>query len=298
MTSAPDRKPFPVRLPPELHKALKDRAESLPNITMNDLVIAGVKNVLEGTELTVVTGAEISDVKTELAIAAIEGESAKYFGIARHYENLGRVNLACLLYWSAAESLGRSDPKAAAKELITTANLARHRQPMAIALLRAALRWNPSNEVAKNRLGQFLYWEGDFEAALEHLAPVVGRDNHAKLFHGWATLRLAIAQSNRAGMTRGREEIANALETWAFGERDPQKRDAWLRQVAELADLGSEFRQTVVELIEYANDNTTWPTIAEQDVAAASRGSAGPEGNDAGADAEVTPPGSPPVEVR
>jgi tetratricopeptide (TPR) repeat protein len=276
VTATPDRKPFPVRLPPELHQALKARAESLPDITMNDLVIAGVRHVL-GEELTVVTGSEMSDAKTELTIAAIEGDSTKLFGIARHYENLGRLNLACLLYWSAAESLARSDPKAAAKELVTTANLARHRRPLAIALLRSALRWNPSNEVAKNRLGQFLYWEGEYESALEHLAPVIGRDNHAKLFHGWAELRLAIAQNNRAGMTRGREEIANALETWAFGERDPKQREGWLRQVAELADLGPEFRQTVLELIEYASDNTSWAVITEDDVASSKRSSAGPE---------------------
>ena len=80
-----------------------------------------------------------------------------------------------------------------------------------------------------------------------------------------------LAQNNRAGITRGREEIANALETWAFGERDPKQRDAWLKQVSDLADLGPDFRQTVLELIEYANDNTTWAALVEDDVTTAKR---------------------------
>jgi tetratricopeptide (TPR) repeat protein len=266
MATPQDRKPFPVRLPVELHQALKERAESLPDITMNDLVIAGIKNVLEGTELTVVTGSEMTDARLDLAVAAIGGEIGALKGTAQHFLNLGRTNLAFLLYWTAAEAIGRTDPKDASKELARTAVEAKTQRPLEMALLRAALRWNPNNEVAKNRLGQLLYFEQDYEGALEHLAPVTQRDNRAKLFHGWATLHVATSQGNRAGITRGREEIVSALETWAFGERDARQRHQWLRQVATLDEQGPEFRQTVLELIAYANDNTSWPPIALEDL--------------------------------
>jgi tetratricopeptide (TPR) repeat protein len=247
---------------------LKARAKELPDITMNDLVILGIRNVLEGAELTVVTDSEMTDARTDLVVSAIGGEVGAVKGAAQHFVNLGRANLASLLYWMSAEMIARDDPKQAAKELIRSADSTpRQSRPIAIALLRAALRHNPSSEVAKNRLGQFLYFEGDYAGAVEHLASVRERDNHAKLFHGWASLELATAQENRAAATRAREEIVNALEAWAFGERDPRSRSSWLKQVAKLAGKGPDYRQTVEELIAYANDNTSWNPISTTEVA-------------------------------
>lgn len=268
MAAPDDRKPFPARLPPELHEALKARAGELPDITMNDLVVLGIRNVLEGAELVVVTDSEMTDARTDLVVAAIGGEVGALKGTAQHFLNLGRSNLGNLLYWMSAELIARTDPKLAAKELIRSADSTpRNARPIAIALLRAALRHNPSSEVAKNRLGQLLYFEGDYAGAAEHLAPVRDRDNHAKLFHGWASLELASRQGNRAAMTRAREEIVNALEAWAFGDRDPRRRSSWLKQVAKLAAKGPEYRQTVEELVAYANDNTSWDPVSGTEVA-------------------------------
>lgn len=270
MPSPDDRKPFPARLPAELHEALKAKAKELPDITMNDLVILGIRNVLEGSELTVVTDSEMTDARMDLVVSAIGGEVGALKGTAHHFMNLGRTNLASLLYWLSAELIGRESPRDAAKELIRSADATpRSSRPIALALLRAALRHNPSSEVAKNRLGQLLYFEGDFEGAVEHLGPVRDRDNHAKLFHGWACLELALVQGNRAAMTRSREEIVNALEAWAFGDRDPRSRRSWLKQVGKLAAKGSDYRQTVEELVAYANDNTSWTPITDADVTAA-----------------------------
>lgn len=307
MPSPDDRKTFPARLPAELHEALKAKANELPDVTMNDLVILGIRNVLEGSELTVITDSDMTDARMDLVVSAIGGEVGALKGAAQHFVNLGRSNLASLLYWMSAELIARTDddPKAAAKtaakELIRSADATpRHSRPIAIALLQAALRHNPSSEVAKNRLGQLLYFEGDYEGAVEHLGPVRDRDNHAKLFHGWACLELALAQGNRAAMTRAREEIVNALEAWAFGDRDPRSRRSWLKQVAKLAAKGSEYRQTVEELVAYANDNTSWSTISDADVAAArdawTESSDGAEGDLL--ESELADLRQPPVEVR
>lgn len=301
MPSPDDRKPFPARLPAELHEALKARAKELPDITMNDLVILGIRNVLEGAELTVVTDSEMTDARMDLVVSAIGGEVGALKGAAQHFVNLGRTNLASLLYWMSAELIARDDPKAAAKELIRSADAApRNARPISLALLRAALRHNPSSEVAKNRLGQLLYFEGDYEGAVEHLGPVRDRDNHAKLFHGWACLELALAQGNRAATTRAREEIVNALEAWAFGDRDPRSRRSWLKQVGKLAAKGSEYRQTVEELVAYANDNTSWSQVTDADIAAARDAWTDSSGSAEGdlLESELADLRQPPLEVR
>lgn len=236
---------------------------------MNDLVVAGVRKVLDDREVTVVTN-DMSDVKLDFAIAAVGGETAVLFGIARHYANLGRLNLACVLYFCAAEQVAQRDPKEAARNVVRTADLAPTR-PLEVALLRAALRWNPNNDVAKNRLGQLLYWEGQFEEAKSLLESVVDRDNHARLWHGWALLRLAQEQPSRSAITRARGEITAALQTWAFGEGNPEERKKWLNQVGNLAAEGDEFDQCVAELLEYANDNSRWDTVNLESVAQARR---------------------------
>ena len=267
MAGTDDRKQFPVRLPSDLHEALTKRAKEL-DVTMNDLVILGTRNVLlEGVEPTDAGSSEMTDARTDLVVAAIAGEVGPLKGAAKHFANLGRSNLASLLYWMSAELIARDDPKTAAKELIRSADSTpRNSRPIAIALLRAALQHNPSSEVAKNRLGQLLYFENDYAGAVEYLASVRERDNHAKLFHGWASLELALEEGNRAASTRAREEIVSALEAWAFGQRDSRSRSSWLTQVASLAAKGPEYQQTVEELLEYANDNTSWETVSRPDL--------------------------------
>lgn len=279
--SGEEVQPFAARLPRDLHNALKERAADLGGASMNDVVVAALRTALEGAELAVVaTSGDFGDARLDLACAAVEGDIAALKGIARHYENLGRHNLSCVLYAAAARLVASSDPVAASRELVTTASQAqrRRRSELAKVLLRTAIDLHPTNLVAQNRLGQLLYFAGDFKAAVEYLAPVKERDNHARLFHGWSMLRLALDAGDRVGATRAREEIVAAMETWAFGERDPSARDSWLRQLVELDRLGEDYRHAVDELLRYANENSGWhPSLSRADFKAVSREPAGPD---------------------
>jgi tetratricopeptide (TPR) repeat protein len=212
--SGDEVQPFAARLPRELHNALKERAADLGTASMNDIVVAALRTALDGAQLTVVaTSGDFGDARLGLACAAVEGDIAALKGIARHYENLGRHNLSCVLYAAAARLGACSDPVAASRELVTTASQAqrRRRPELARVLLRSAIDLHPTNLVAQNRLGQLLYFAGDFKSAVEYLAPVKERDSHARLFHGWSLLRLALDAGDRVGATRAREEIAAAM---------------------------------------------------------------------------------------
>lgn len=261
-----ERQSLPVRLPVDLHRRLKERAESLET-SMNTLVEAGVRNVLDGGEIKLPSKSGATDAREDLVLAALSGEIGALKGIAQHYRNLGLLNLSSLLYGLSAEVTAMTDPKFASKELLRTASWPRQKRDLAIALLRAALRHNPENEVAKNHLGQALYFAGDYKEAIEQLASVRERDNHARLFHGWASLHIAREADNRSATTRARDEIVVALQAWAFGSQDHRMRDRWLRQVAQLDSLGADYQQTVDELLTYANDNTSWPEVSRDDLA-------------------------------
>lgn len=279
--SGEEVQPFAARLPRGLHNALKERAADLGGASMNDVVVAALRTALEGAELAVVASSgDFGDARLDLACAAVEGDIAALKGIARHYENLGRHNVSCVLYAAAARLVASSDPVAASRELVTTASQAqrRRRPELTKVLLRTAIDLHPTNLVAQNRLGQLLYFADDFNAAVEYLAPVKERDNHARLFHGWSLLRLALDAGDRVGAARARDEIVAAMETWAFGERDPRARDSWLRQLVELDRLGDDYRQAVDELLRYANENSGWhPSLSRADFKAESREPAEPE---------------------
>jgi hypothetical protein len=92
-------------------------------------------------------------------------------------------------------------------------------------------------------LGQQLYFDGQYSKAIEHLAAVRDRDNRARLFHGFGVLRLALEAGGGTRAKDGRDEVVDALEAWSFGNRDPQDRLKWIRQLAELdnstADLAA-----------------------------------------------------------
>lgn len=246
---------------------------------MNQLVEAGVRNVLDGGEIVLPSEPGATDANEDLVVAALAGEVGALKGIARHYGNVGLVNLSALLYGMSAEVVAVSDPKLASKELARTGSrFLRNKRELAIALLRAALHHNPQNEVAKNLLGQALYFAGSYAEAAQYLASVRDRDNRARLFHGRAALYLARDSDNRPDVKRAREEIAAALEAWAFGSQDARERTSWLRQVAEIDRLGDEFRQTVDELLEYANDNTSWQEVSRADLAAPAATGEAPDG--------------------
>lgn len=258
---------FPARLPQDLKAGLAAKADALPGTSMNDLVVLGVRHVVEGTAV-VVTPSGVADAHEDLVVGAIEGDIAPAKGIAQHFVDVGQPHLGALLYSYAARML--SDPKETAKELVRSADQIQKRsRPIARALLESALRSNPASDVAKNRLGQLLYFDGDYARAKAVLEGVREDDNRAKLFYGWSTLELA--GDNRSDIARARDEIVVALRRWALGERSPQKREKWLNQVADLKARGSEFGQAVEDLVAYANDNASWKPIDMSEVKPRSR---------------------------
>jgi len=261
MKPATEQKAFQVRLPGDVHPWLEAHAKSAGK-SMNALVVESLRRLRDGDAI-------IPDAREDLVVAALSGEIGALKGVAQHYGNLGLGNLSTLLYGLSAEMAAPTDPKLASKELVRTASRLPKRSELSVGVLRAALRHNPENEVAKNRLGQALYFAGDYKDAVKFLASVRERDNHAKLFHGWASLHLAREANNRSASTRARDEIVVALEAWAFGNHDGRARGTWLRQVAQLDSLGSEYQQTVDELLDYANDNTSWSEVSRADLAAA-----------------------------
>lgn len=260
---------FPARIPPDLKRALAERAEAL-GTSMNDLVIQGVRSVVAGAEI-VVTPSAVDDAHEDLVALAIEGEIGPLKGIAGHYVETGHHNLGALLYWVAARM--QEDHRFAASELVRSADRVRRRSPrIAKAMLQASLSLNPANDVAKSRLGQLLYFEGDYKGAVDLLERVREDDNYAKLSYGWASLELANTDEDAA---IARDEIVVSLRRWALGQRSPESRDRWLGQVARLRARGPVFEQSADDLIDYANDNAAWPAVNAEDVARANRRSSG-----------------------
>ncbi len=259
-------KAFQVRIPADVNARL-DALSKSSRMSKNKLVEAGVRHVVDGESVVLSAELGATDAREELVLAALSGEIGALKGTAQHYGNLGLHNLSALLYGLSAEVAAARDPKLASKELVRTATrLPRQKREIALGLLRAALRHNPENEVAKNHLGQMAYFASDYREAVKQLASVRERDNYAKLFYGWASLHLARKAENRSATTRARDEIVVALEAWAFGNHDSRARGKWLNQVAELDRLGPDFQQTVDELLAFANDNTGWAAVSRSDL--------------------------------
>ncbi|MBM4023167.1 MAG: tetratricopeptide repeat protein [Planctomycetes bacterium] len=257
---------FPARLPPDLKKALSERAEALGK-SMNDLVVLGVRNVLEATPLDL-TPSAVEDAHEDLVVLTIEGEIGPAKGIAGHYAELHQHNLSALLYWMASRM--QTDPRLIATELVRSADGVRKRSSrIAKALLKSALEYNPASDVAKSRLGQLLYFEGDYAGAIELLDRVREDDNYAKLFHGWATLELALREGGST--VAAREEIVVAMRRWALGQRSPENRERWLANLARLWEHGPDFERLVADLVSYANDNSSWALIKVEDAVRSER---------------------------
>jgi hypothetical protein len=247
---------FPARLPAQLKEALDRKARAL-GTSMNELVVIGVRNVVEGSDL-IVAPSGVVDAHEDLVLFAIEGEIGPAKGIARHYMESGQPRLGALLYWFAAQM--QTDPREKAKELVRSAGQIRDlSRPIAIALLRAALECNPASDVAKSRLGQILHYEGDHAGAKAMLESVRADDNYARLSYGWSCLELAGEDQEAARSAT--DEIAVSLRRWALGDSSPVSRNKWINQVARLKDRGSRFQQTVEDLINYSNDNASWKPI-------------------------------------
>lgn len=265
-----DEKKINIPLRAEVHRQLKDKAQSV-GLTMYEIAAAAIEEAVTGEAVTVVaTDPEMGDTKADLALLAVRGEIAPLMGIAKHYANLNKPRLATVLYALAAERIaagsadGEPDISEAVRQLLHTASVARQhwkQNELAEALYQRALVLQPNNLAAKNHLGQLRYFSGDREGAVEYLQKVKDRDNRALLFYGRARYELARDAGDPVEQKRAREDIVAALETWAFGNPDPDERRLWLRQVANVEAYGADLSQAVDELIDYANANSSWKSI-------------------------------------
>ncbi len=169
-------KAFQVRIPADVNARL-DALSKSSRMSKNKLVEAGVRHVVDGESVVLSAELGATDAREELVLAALSGEIGALKGTAQHYGNLGLHNLSALLYGLSAEVAAARDPKLASKELVRTATrLPRQKREIALGLLRAALRHNPENEVAKNHLGQMAYFASDYREAVKQLASVRERD--------------------------------------------------------------------------------------------------------------------------
>ena len=269
------RKNFSIRLPAALYDAFsiraKDRGQSLNNF-IGDALAAFV----ERPDLA--PGQVGPDISPNIARDAVrQGPEAipALKGIATHAAKRDQVNLACVLWAAAARLVGVTEGSVrAAEELNHSAEVAEESKhyELAVALWREALLIDPNNLETANRLGQRLhhlaYRSGDVERYREAerlLARVTFVDNHAKLFHGWSALRVAMSDQAVDQRDRAIAEIDEALKAWAFGQRQPAERMRWLRQVRRLVDEG--YQGQAENLIDFANRNARWEPLSPQDLA-------------------------------
>jgi hypothetical protein len=260
-----------IPLAVETHQALRQQAGSL-GVTMYELAAKAVEAAIENRTVSVNVDPSLGDVRTDEAVAAIGGDPDAPASIARHYMNLNKPHLAAVMATFAAERTGEAGDHARASRELTRFAGERGRLSVGlrIALLERALTIHNQNLVARNLLGQHLYFDKQYSRAIEHLVAVRDRDNRARLFHGFAVLRLALEAGDRTRAKDGRDEVVEALEAWSFGNRDPKDRLRWIRQLAELDASSPDFAHTVDELIEYANMNSDWKEpVSRADVATA-----------------------------
>jgi hypothetical protein len=248
-----------IPLSQDIHQRAKAAARSA-GITLYEFASKAVEAAVEERTVEVIADPTLGDVRLQEAVDAIGGGAEALIAISRHYINLGKPVLAAVLVTTAAERIarpiaGEPDPGRAAKELSRGAADRDLPAQVKIALLERAVAIDPAYVQARNLLGQQLYFDGQFERAEKQLATVP--DNRARLFHGWAVLKLAKASGDTNSMNRGRDKIVAALEEWSVGNRDPGDRWSWITQVATLLREGDEFSHTIDQLVQYAK-NADW----------------------------------------
>lgn len=276
--SAPElgqRRNFSIRLPASLYQqleALSERTgESMNKLIGNAVAVLVKRPDLAPTEVGNDINAQIARDAVRQGLEAI----GPLKGIAKHASNRDQVALACVLWAAAARLVQQADgPERAAEELNHSAQVAEasNRIELAIALYEEALKLDPNNLEAENRLGQRLHHlasqHGDdierYREAERHLSRVTFVDNHAKLFHGWSALYVAKADSHPYRRDHALGAIDDALKSWAFGQRSGTERPKWLRQVRRLADAGHHDRAAA--LVEFANRNAKWDTIHDAEL--------------------------------
>jgi len=175
------------------------------------------------------------------------------------------LNLACLLFGVASDRVASVEGvEAASREFGAAAALARRhsRTQIAEALWRESVRRDPTNLRSSSSLGQLLHHQGRYEEALALLEPASQVDNYALLFLGWSLLLRGKDTDDIASIRRGGMSVKKALETWSYQNRDDTQREAWLRHVRRLSRVGSDWADTVREVIDFANANASWAPVS------------------------------------
>jgi tetratricopeptide (TPR) repeat protein len=273
----PSRKNFSVRLPDSLYGRLEALGQRTGE-SMNKLIGTAVAMLVNAPELA--PTAVANDINAQIARDAVrQGPEAigPLKGIAKHAHNRDQVALASVLWAAAARLVAEVDgPERASQDLSHTAVVADSsgRHELAVALFEEALRLDPNNLEAANRLGQRLHHlahqhDDDVERyrqAERHLARVTFVDSYAKLFHGWAALYVARADHDPYMEDRAVGEIDEALKAWAFSDRGGKDRTSWVRHLKRLEGMG--LHERVLGLIDFAARNARWQQVTLADVAA------------------------------
>lgn len=267
-----------VRFPEPLHRELRSRSAK-EGVPMNELVARAVADLLARPDLSPApTTDDVSSQIAQDAVAMTESAIGPLKGIAKHSLNKGHVAMASVLYAAAARLVRQQDgDEVASLELAHTADViegANHYE-LAVALWREAVRLDPNNLGAVNRLGQRLHHlaqrGGDDVDRYREAERLLGRatfvDNYAKLFHGWSKFFVARADGDVEGQHQARNEVIEALKQWAFGTRDGVARRGWIRQLKRLARAG--LNDEVRELVEFANRNAGWDPIGPDELSEA-----------------------------
>jgi tetratricopeptide (TPR) repeat protein len=267
---------FSVRLPADLYEELTALREQSGE-SMNKLIGDAVAAFVDRPDLALTSAPR--DINPRIAQDAVRQSTdaiGPLKGIAKHASNRGDMALASVLYAAAARLIREKDgAETASVELARSAMAAEQSRylELAVALYEEALRVNPNNLEAANRLGQRLHHlaasHGDdverYRRAAEQLARVTFVDNHAKLFHGWSALHVARADGDRFAEERAVADIEEALKAWAFSQRADDQRRSWLRQIQRLVQAGLAARAE--SLVEFANSNARWRPIEPNDIA-------------------------------
>ncbi|MGH2365291.1 MAG: ribbon-helix-helix protein, CopG family [Chloroflexota bacterium] len=276
------RRNFSVRLPERLYEELDSMARG-QGVSMNWLIGQAVASLVGHPEFSPVS--TTADIDSKIARDSVRQDPDQQpspigalKGIAKYLSNRGEIALACVL-WAAAARLVNAQrnggPEKASVELAHSAAVAEgaNHQELAVALFEEALRLDPNNLEATNRLGQLLHHlaqqRGDdierYREAEEQLARVAFLDDRAMLFHGWASFYIARSERDATGEKQATAEIQRALERWAFQNPNDQERVSWLRQVRRLADVG--LRSQADELIDFASRNARWRKVEREEIA-------------------------------
>ena len=265
---------FSVRVPRSLHRDLSEWAAQ-EDASLNQLLVTVLTQAATRRAWRPQTPAtSVEDASEQLAATAVSPASesiAALKGIGTHLRRAGALNLACVLYAAAADKASMLEGRTqASRELGVTAALARreNRQTLAESLWRASLSYDSDNLRSLSSLGQLLHHRGDYAQAIQLLEPAAQRDNYALQFLGWSLLEQGLQDEDEDLVRRGTQTLTTALERWALNNHDEGERTGWVRQVRRLSRSRGQFRESALELIDFANHHSGWAHVSYDEVLA------------------------------